>query len=271
MKDFKIACVQIASGPKIKANLIEVSKYISKAKNKGANIVLLPENFAVMVKDDIMYLDYQEKFGDGIIQNFISDEAKKNDIWIIAGTIPIKSKQKDKVLSRCIVYNNKGESVSSYDKIHLFDVNLLETNEKYRESDVFLAGNTIATVDTPYCKIGLAVCYDLRFPELFRELSNQDVDLICLPAAFTAVTGKAHWEYLIKARSIENLVYFAASAQGGYHVSGRETYGHSIVVSPWGETLDIIKNKSGVIVSNINLKNLKNLRKSFPCLDHKKL
>ena len=169
------------------------------------------------------------------------------------------------------MYDNKGLSVSSYDKIHLFDVNLLETDEKYRESDVFLAGNKITTVDTPFCKIGLAICYDLRFPELFRELSNQNIDLICLPAAFTAVTGKAHWEHLIKARSIENLVYFAASAQGGYHVSGRETYGNSIVVSPWGETLDLIKNKSGVIVSNINLKNLQNLRKSFPCLDHKKL
>ena len=140
-----------------------------------------------------------------------------------------------------------GEQVSSYNKVHLFDVNIIETNEKYRESDIFLNGNSITVIDTPFCKIGLAICYDLRFPELFRKLSQENVDVVCMPAAFTSVTGKAHWEHLIKARAIENLVYFAASAQGGYHVSGRETYGHSMIVNPWGETLDIIKNNSGVI------------------------
>lgn len=270
MKDFKLSCIQVASGPNIEANLLEISKHILSAKKLGADLVVLPENFSMIAKEDIMYLDIKEDLGKGRIQDFISNEAKKNDLWIVAGTIPITSPEKNKVYSACIVFNNMGEQVSSYNKVHLFDVNLIETNEKYSESDNFLNGNSVTIVDTPFCKIGLAICYDLRFPELFRRLSQENVDVICMPAAFTSVTGKAHWEHLIKARAIENLVYFAASAQGGYHVSGRETYGHSMIVNPWGETLDIIKNNSGVIISSIDLKSLKKLRKNFPCLSHKK-
>ena len=270
MTNFKISCVQIASGPNIDANLIEVGKYIERSKTLGADIIVLPENFALMAEKDSIYLDIKEDFGKGKIQNFISEQAKKNNVWIVAGTIPIKSKNKNKVFSTCIVFDNKGVIASSYNKVHLFDVDLTETNEKYRESDVYIHGDSITVVDTPFCKIGLSICYDLRFPELFRKLSNENVDIVCLPAAFTSVTGKAHWEHLIKSRAIENLVYFAASAQGGYHVSGRETYGNSIIVNPWGETLDIIKNKSGIIISSIDLKAQAKLRKNFPCLNHKK-
>lgn len=271
MKNFKISCVQIASGPNIEANLLEIGKYIAKSKELGADILVLPENFAMMAEKDSMYLSIKEKLGDGRIQNFISNEAKKNDIWIVAGTIPIQSSSESKVFSTCIVYNNQGEMVSFYKKIHLFDVNIIESNEVYKESDNFTPGDSVVTFDTPFCKIGLAICYDIRFPELFRKLSNDNIDMICMPAAFTKVTGKAHWEHLIKARSIENLVYFAASAQGGYHVSGRETYGNSIIVNPWGETLSNAKNKSGVIIATIDLKALRILRKNFPCLEHKKL
>jgi len=270
MSNFKVSCIQVASGPNIDANLLEVGRYIEESKKHGASIVILPENFAMMAASDTDYLDIMEDFGSGKIQDFISKAAKRNGIWIIAGTIPIKSKNKEKVFSTCIVFNEKGEIVSSYNKIHLFDVNLLETNEKYNESDIYLNGDSIVSFETPFCKIGLAICYDLRFPELFRKLSNENIDLICMPAAFTAVTGKAHWEHLIKSRAIENLVYFAASAQGGYHVSGRETYGHSMIVSPWGETLDIIKNKSGIIISSIDLKSQNKLRENFPCLNHKR-
>ena len=271
MKNFKIACIQVASGPNTEANLLEIGKYIFKSKELGANITVLPENFAMMAKQDSMYLDIKERLGDGRIQNFISNEAKKNDIWIVAGTIPIQSTSDNKVFSTCIVYNNQGEMVSYYNKIHLFDVNIIESNEVYRESNIFMPGDSVVSFNTPFCKIGLAICYDLRFPELFRKLSQDNIDIICMPSAFTKVTGKAHWEHLIKARSIENLVYFAASAQGGYHVSGRETYGHSMIVNPWGETLSISDNKSGVIISDIDLKALKLLRKNFPCLDHKKI
>ena len=270
MKSFKVSCVQIASGPNVEANLIEVSKYIEKSKKLGADIVVLPENFAMMAEYDSMYLDIKEDLGQGKIQDFLKSLAIKNDIWIIAGTIPIKTNNKDKVFSTCIVFDNNGEIVSSYNKVHLFDVDLLETNEKYRESDIYNHGESIVVVETPFCKIGLAICYDLRFPELFRKISEKNVDLICMPAALTSVTGKAHWDHLIKSRAIENLVYFAASAQGGYHVCGRKTYGNSIIVNPWGETLDTIKNKSGVIISTIDLESLKKLRKSFPCLEHRK-
>ena len=271
MKNFNISCIQIASGPNIGANLLEISKHISKSKDMGADIVVLPENFAMMAEKDNMYLDIKEKLGIGRIQDYISKEAQKNDIWIIAGTIPIKSRKKNKVYATCIVFNNNGKIVSSYSKIHLFDVNILETKEKYRESDIFTNGDSPIVVETPFCNIGLAICYDLRFPELFRKLSDMGIDIICLPAAFTSITGKAHWEYLIKSRAIENLVYVAASAQGGYHVSGRETHGNSIIVNPWGETLDTIKNGSGVIFSSIDLKSQDKLRKNFPCLDHKKV
>ena len=270
MKDFKLSCIQVASGPNIAANFLEISKHIMTAKKLGADLIVLPENFSMMAKEDSMYLDKKEELGQGRIQDFISNEARKHDLWIVAGTIPIKSQKKDKVYSTCIVFNNLGEQVSSYNKVHLFDVNIIETNEKYSESDIYLNGNSITVIDTPFCKIGLAICYDLRFPELFRKLSQENVDVVCMPAAFTSVTGKAHWEHLIKARAIENLVYFAASAQGGYHVSGRETYGHSMIVNPWGETLEIIKNNSGVIISSIDLKSLKKLRKNFPCLSHKR-
>ncbi len=270
MSNFKVSCVQIASGPNIEANLLEVGKYIEESKELGADIVILPENFAMMAAKDLDYLDIKENFGSGKIQDFISNLAEKNDIWIVAGTIPIKSDSEEKVYSACIVFDNNGNIISSYNKIHLFDVNLVESNEQYNESDIYLHGDSIVAVDTPFCKIGLSICYDLRFPELFRNLSNLDVDLICMPAAFTAITGKAHWEHLIKSRAIENLVYFAASAQGGYHVSGRETYGHSMIINPWGETLSIIKNGSGIIVSDIDLKSQVRLRKNFPCLEHKK-
>ena len=270
MKVFKLACVQLASGPNVEANLIETSKYIEEAKKLGADLIVLPENFSMMAKEDSMYLDIKEVLGQGRIQDFISKEARKHDLWIVAGTIPTKSQKEDKVYSTCIVFNNLGEQVSSYNKVHLFDVNIIETNEKYSESDIYLCGDSITVIDTPFCKIGLAICYDLRFPELFRKLSQENVDIVCMPAAFTSVTGKAHWEHLITARAIENLVYFAASAQGGYHVSGRETYGHSMIVNPWGETLDIIKNNSGIVISSIDLKSLKKLRKNFPCLSHKK-
>jgi len=270
MKNFKISCVQIASGPNVEANLLEINKYILKSKKLGADIVVLPENFAMMAEKDIMYLDIKEELGNGRIQDFISNEARKNDIWIIAGTIPIKSGKKDKVFSTCIAFDNKGDIVSSYNKVHLFDVDIVETKERYRESDIYLNGDSIKVLDTPFCKIGLAVCYDLRFPELFRKLSDEDVDLICLPAAFTSITGKAHWEHLVKSRAIENLVYFATSAQGGYHINGRETHGNSMIVNPWGEVLDIINNNSGIIISSIDLNAQNKLRKNFPCLDHKK-
>ena len=154
MKDFKLSCIQVASGPNIAANFLEISKHIVAAKKLGADWIVLPENFSMMAKEDSMYLDIKEELGQGRIQDFISNEARKHNLWIVAGTIPIKSSKKDKVYSTCIVFNNLGVQVSSYNKVHLFDVNIIETNEKYSESDIYLNGNSITVIDTPFCKIG---------------------------------------------------------------------------------------------------------------------
>ena len=164
MKKFNLSCVQIASGPNVEANLLEISKYILKAKKLGADLIILPENFSMMAKKDSMYLDIKEDIGDGRIQDYISNEAKKNNIWIVAGTIPIKSPKKDKVFSTCIVFNNKGIEVASYNKVHLFDVNIVETKEKYKESDIYLNGNSITVFETPFCKSSLIFSQPLKPP-----------------------------------------------------------------------------------------------------------
>ena len=171
----------------------------------------------------------------------------------------------------CLVFDERGERVARYDKIHLFDVTLTEVSESYTESDTMEAGNEVVVIDTPFGRLGLAVCYDLRFPEFFRQLLEKEAEIITLPSAFTAITGKAHWDALVRARAIENLSYVVASAQGGYHANGRETYGHSMVVDPWGVVLDELDRGSGVVVADIDLERLHEIRKNFPALSHRKI
>lgn len=272
----KIAAIQMASGPNVSANLIEVSRQISNAAKAGAKLVVLPESFAIMGLHDADQVKVAEAEGTGPIQDFLSEQAKTNNIWLVAGTIPLKLERDDpdyenKVYAACLVYNNKGVRVSRYDKIHLFDVHLEITDETYYESETLQAGNKAVIVDTPFGKIGLAICFDLRFPELFRQLVLNDAEIIVLPSAFTAITGKAHWEVLLRARAIENLCYVVASAQGGYHVSGRETYGDSMIVDPWGVVLDRLSQGSGVVVADIDLENIKNIRRNFPVLENRKI
>lgn len=267
----KIAAIQMASGTNVSANLIEVSRQILSAAQAGAKLIVLPENFAIMGLQDIDQVKIAENDGIGPIQDFLSKQAKKNKIWLIAGTIPLKSDNEDKIYSASLVYNDNGERVSRYDKIHLFDVHLEATSETYKESETIDAGNQAIVVDTPFGKIGLAICYDLRFPELFRQLALQDAEIIVLPAAFTAITGKAHWEVLLRARAIENLCYLVASAQGGYHVNGRETYGNSMIVDPWGVILDELPQGSGYVIADVDLENVKTIRRNFPALQHRKI
>lgn len=267
----KIAAIQMASGTNVSANLIEVSRQILSAAQAGAKLIVLPENFAIMGLQDTDQVKIAENDGIGPIQDFLSEQAKKNKVWLIAGTIPLKSDDEDKIYAASLVYNDNGERVSRYDKIHLFDVHLEATSETYKESETIDAGNQAIVVDTPFGKIGLAICYDLRFPELFRQLALQDADIIVLPAAFTAITGKAHWEVLIRARAIENLCYMVASAQGGYHVNGRETHGDSMIVDPWGSILDRLPQGSGYVIAEVELENVKSIRKNFPALQHRKI
>ncbi len=267
----KIAAIQMASGTNVSANLIEVGRQILSAVQAGAKLIVLPENFAIMGLHDIDQVKIAEEEGNGQIQNFLSEQAKNNKVWLIAGTIPLRSDSDDKIYTACLVYNDKGEVASRYNKIHLFDVHLEITSETYKESETIVAGNKAVVVDTPFGKIGLAICYDLRFPELFRQLVKLGAEIFVLPSAFTAITGKAHWEVLLRARAIENLCYVVASAQGGYHVNGRETHGDSMIIDPWGVILDHLPQGSGYVIADIDIENIKNIRQNFPVLQHRKI
>jgi deaminated glutathione amidase len=185
--------------------------------------------------------------------------------------VPIAADNPDKVRAACLLFNDKGEQVARYDKIHLFDVELVDSKERYNESETIEPGQDTVVVDTPLGRLGLAVCYDLRFPELFRSMLDQGMELVALPSAFTAVTGSAHWDVLVRARAVENLCYVAAPAQGGYHVNGRETYGHSMIVDPWGVVLDRLVSGSGVVCADLDRKRLERVRKTFPAIQHRSL
>lgn len=263
----KIAGIQMASGPNVSANLSEAERLIEIAVNQGAKLIALPEYFAIMGLKDTDKVAVREKEGNGPIQRFLAKTAKKHQIWIIAGSVPLESSVKNKVRNSCLVYDDKGKQVARYDKIHLFGLDL--GNEHYHEETTIEPGGEVVTLDTPFGKIGLSICYDLRFPELYRAMGA--VDIIVIPAAFTETTGKAHWETLIRARAIENLAYVLAPAQGGYHMSGRETHGDSMIVDPWGVVLDRLPRGSGVVVASINPGYLASLRKSLPALKHRSL
>ncbi len=263
----KIAGIQMASGPNVSANLSEAERLIEIAVNQGAKLIALPEYFAIMGLKDTDKVAVREKEGNGPIQRFLAKTAKKHQIWIIAGSVPLESSVKNKVRNSCLVYDDKGKQVARYDKIHLFGLDL--GNEHYHEETTIEPGGEVVTLDTPFGNIGLSICYDLRFPELYRAMGA--VDIIVIPAAFTETTGKAHWETLIRARAIENLAYVLAPAQGGYHTSGRETHGDSMIVDPWGVVLDRLPRGSGVVVASINPGYLASLRKSLPALKHRSL
>ena len=261
----KVAGIQMASSPQVASNITEAERLIAIAVEQGAKIVVLPEYFCIMGVKDIDKVAVREKAGDGPIQRFLSKMAREYEIWLIGGTIPIASNYPNKVRNSCLVYNDKGEQVARYDKIHLFGLDL--GTEHYHEENTIESGNEVVVVDTPYGKIGLSVCYDLRFPELYRAMGQ--VDIIVVPSAFTETTGKAHWEPLIRARAIENLCYVIAPAQGGYHLSGRETHGNSMIVDPWGVILDRLPRGSGVVIANVNRDYQTSLRNSLPALKHR--
>ncbi len=261
----KVAGIQMASSPQVAANLTEAERLISIAVEQGAKIVVLPEYFCLMGAKERDKVGVREKAGDGPIQRFLSKMAREFEIWLIGGTIPLVSNYPNKVRNSCLVYNDKGEQVARYDKIHLFGLDL--GGEHYHEENTIESGDQVVSVDTPYGKIGLSICYDLRFPELYRAMGQ--VDMIVIPSAFTETTGKAHWESLIRARAIENLCYVIAPAQGGYHLSGRETHGNSMIVDPWGVILDRLPRGSGVVIANVNREYQASLRNSLPALKHR--
>jgi len=264
---FKVAAIQMASGPNVAGNLAEAKRLVEKAAEEGARLVVLPEYFPIMGMTDIDKIAVREQPGSGPIQEFLSETARRLKIWLVGGSIPLAASSPDKVLNTCLVFDESGAQVARYDKIHLFNLDL--GNEHYHEAETIEPGNNVVVVESPFGRIGLAICYDLRFPELFRAM--KDVDIIALPSAFTATTGKMHWEPLLRARAIENLSYVVAAAQGGYHVNGRETHGHSMVVDPWGRVLDQIQRGSGVVIAEVNRNYQASLRASLPALSHRTL
>jgi len=264
---FKVAAIQMASGPNVAGNLSEAHRLIAKAVEGKAQLVVLPEFFAIMGMSEQDKVAVREQSGEGQIQRFLSQTAREFKIWLVGGSIPLVASSPDKVKNACLVYNEFGEQVARYDKIHLFNLDL--GNEKYHEAKTIESGDKVVVIDSPFGRIGLAVCYDLRFPELFRAMSN--VDIIVLPSAFTETTGKMHWEVLVRARAIENLSYVVAAAQGGYHINGRETHGNSMIVDPWGRILDRLPRGSGVVVADVNPTYKTSLRTSLPALAHRTL
>lgn len=266
----KCAAIQMASSPNIGSNLTVAEKLIGEAAAAGAKLVALPENFALMGDHELDKVKVREADGIGPIQDFLAAVAKKYAVWVIGGTIPIAGDADNKVRAGCLVYNDQGERAARYDKMHLFDVNVPGTHEVYRESDSIEAGEETQVLDTPFGRIGLAVCYDLRFPEFFRNMAKQGVEILVIPSAFTAETGAAHWEILLRARAVENLCYVIAPNQGGFHLNGRRTFGHSMIIDPWGVVMDCYKTGSGFVCADIDRERLEKVRAAFPVLNHRR-
>lgn len=271
----RAGAIQMASGPQVAGNLHEAGRLIAKAAAAGAKLVVLPENFALMPVHDSERLAAREREGSGPIQTFLAEQARTHGIWLVGGTIPLAAPGplavgSERIRAACLIYDDRGRQVARYDKMHLFDV-VLDNGEQYHESKTFEPGATPVVLDTPFGKLGVAICYDLRFPELFRQLLDQGAELFAIPSAFTALTGKAHWEVLIRARAIENLAYVIAAAQGGYHINGRETHGDSMIVNPWGEVLDRLARGSGVVIAELDQRRQARVRETLPALRHRRI
>ncbi|MDH3451499.1 MAG: carbon-nitrogen hydrolase family protein [Gammaproteobacteria bacterium] len=266
----RVAAIQMASGPNVQANLLEAERLITRAVAQGASLVVLPENFALMGMHDHDQVHARETPGAGPIQEFLANTAARRDVWLVGGTLPLVAQNAQRVRETCQVYDPAGQCVGSYAKMHLFDVHIEDTGESYNESAVIEAGAAPLVVDSPLGRIGVAVGYDLRFPELFRHMVAQGMEIAAVPSAFTRITGQAHWESLLRARAIENLCFIVAAAQGGYHFSGRETWGHSMIIDPWGAPLGCVRSGTGVAVEELNRAQLLRTRKNFPVIEHRR-
>lgn len=266
-----VASLQLCSSTSIDTNLTQIQSLISQAKSQNASLIVLPENMALMAKSKAESMQVWEEYGKGKIQSFLSEQARANRVWIVGGTIPICCAQPDKVRSACIVFDDNGEMVARYDKMHLFDV-VLPGGEIYAESDTFEAGEDVVVIDTPFGRMGIAICYDLRFPELFRAMFAKGAEFFVVPSAFTAKTGEAHWEVLLRARAIENFCYVVGACQGGRHENGRETFGNSMIVEPWGGVVARCgRGEVGVVVGELDLGKVKVAREMMPIEKHRVL
>jgi len=264
---FKVAAVQMVSGPYVEANLAAAEALIGEAAALGARLVALPENCGILGMSDRDKLRVRERDGDGPIQRFLSQQSARYGIWLIGGSVPLECGDPDKVRASCLVYDERGGRVARYDKIHLFG--FTAEAERYDEAATIEPGGEPVAIDSPFGRLALSICYDLRFPELYRALGR--IDLILVPSAFTATTGRAHWETLLRARAIENLAYVLAPAQGGRHPNGRETHGHSMIVDPWGTVLACLPRGPGVVVAEVDPAFQRRMREGLPALEHRTL
>lgn len=271
MSRIRLAAVQMTSTADVAGNLAQARLHLETAARQGSRLAVLPENFAFMAADESARVRIAEPDGSGPIQDFLARSARECGLWIVGGTIPLASDERERPYAACCVWDDQGRRVGRYDKIHLFDVRVPDSTEAYRESKRTMAGSTPLVLATPFGRLGIAVCYDLRFPELFRAMLDREVDVIALPAAFTQRTGQAHWHTLLKARAIENLCYVVAAAQTGEHPGGRLTYGHSLIVGPWGEVLAEAAEGPCAVTATIDQDYLQRLRSQFPALSHRRL
>ncbi|MDP2792791.1 MAG: carbon-nitrogen hydrolase family protein [Sulfurisoma sp.] len=267
MKDLRVAAVQMISGPEVSANLATAARLIAEASAQGAQLVALPEYFPLIGATDADRLAARERNGAGPIQDFLAETAQRHGVWLIGGSIPTFAVDPAKLHNTCLVFDAAGRQVARYDKIHLFGFQ--NSEERYDEAAAIEAGDMPTAFDTPWGRVGLGICYDLRFPELFRCLG--DMDLLILPAAFTDTTGRAHWELLLRARAVENQCYVVAAAQGGQHPNGRVTHGNSMIVDPWGDILARLLKGEGVASAELSSTRLAEVRTSLPALQHRTL
>jgi predicted amidohydrolase len=269
----RVAAIQMNSGDDLDANLKLADRLLAEAADDGSELTVLPENFALMPERGRDKAKIAEERGDGPIQAFLSEVSQRLGIWIVAGSMPLVSPEIDveRVYGACPVYDAHGNAQAIYNKIHLFDVDLVDEKESYRESRSMYPGEDVVTVDTPCGRVGLTICYDLRFPELYRQLVDAGATVFTVPAAFTAATGEAHWHTLLRSRAIENLAYVIAPGQYGEHPDRRSTYGHSLIIDPWGRVLAEAADGNGFIAADINPLLPEKLRSEFPALANRRL
>lgn len=263
----RIAAVQMISTPHPAQNIVVAQRLVAEAAQQGAQLVLLPEYWAIMGMQDADKVAHAEAAGSGPLQAVMADMARQHGIWLIGGTLPMIAPEPGKVMNTTLVFDPQGKCVSHYDKIHLFGFSKGE--ESYDESRTIVHGDAVTTFAAPFGQVGLSVCYDLRFPELYRAMG--ECALIVVPAAFTYTTGRAHWEILLRARAIENQCYVLAAAQGGVHPNGRRTWGHSMLIDPWGEIRAVLAEGEGVVVGEFDAQLLAQVRENLPALRHRKL
>lgn len=272
----RVAAIQMVSGRDIDANLKEAARLLAEAADQGAAVAVLPENFAVLSTGQMVSCGNREVEGEGLIRRFLAERARELGIWIVGGSLPLAtrpdgSRIDDRVRACCLVYDDQGRQVARYDKIHLFDAMVEDAHGQYRESDTFEPGEEVVTVDTPAGVLGMAICYDLRFPELFRALREKGATWACLPSAFTWQTGEAHWHALVRARAIENQLWIVAANQGGQNSERRKTYGHSLICDPWGKVVSEVELGPGVVTAELDPDQLAELRKRMPVWEHRRL